>query len=94
MAVQFQGPLGEVSLVLVGLSLYFVLFFHPHCTAPGLLVPQSGTEPGPLAVKVQSPNPWTTSEVPGFLVGKSFFSSCPLRLPLLPGLGQVFWYLS
>ena len=30
--------------------------------ACGILVPQSGIKPGPLAVEVQSPNPWTIRE--------------------------------
>ena len=30
----------------------------------GILVPPQGTEPGPMAVKVQSPNHWITREFP------------------------------
>ena len=36
----------------------------PHCAAQGMLVPQPGLGPSPPAVKVQSPNHWTTMEVP------------------------------
>ena len=32
--------------------------------ACGTLVPQPGTEPGSLAVKVQSLNPWSSREFP------------------------------
>ena len=35
--------------------------------ACGILVPQSGIEPEPLAVKAQSPNHWATREFPSFL---------------------------
>ena len=38
--------------------------FGPHCAAQGMLVPQPGLGPSPPAVKVQSPNHWTTMEVP------------------------------
>ena len=39
----------------------FVLLLHAAC---GILVPWPGIEPGPLAVKVQRPNHWTTRVVP------------------------------
>ena len=32
--------------------------------ACGILVPRPRIEPGPLSVRVQSPNHWTTSEFP------------------------------
>ena len=32
--------------------------------AGGILVPQPGIEPGPLAVKAQNPNHWTAREFP------------------------------
>ena len=34
----------------------------PHCMACGILVPWPGIEPGPAAVKAQSPNYWATRE--------------------------------
>ena len=34
------------------------------CVGCGILVPRPGFEPGPLAVKAQSPNHWTSREVP------------------------------
>ena len=40
------------------------VFFWPLRAACGILVPQPGIEPGPLAVKVRSPNHWTTREFP------------------------------
>ena len=39
-------------------------FFWPHRKACGISVPQSGIEPAPSAVKVQSPNHWTSREFP------------------------------
>ena len=39
-------------------------FFWPHRAACGILVPQPGIEPRPLAVEAQSPNHWTAGEVP------------------------------
>ena len=41
----------------------WTFFSQPHCTAWGILVPQSGIQPG-LAVKMLSPNHWTTREFP------------------------------
>ena len=43
-------------------SLDIVFFFG--CTASGLLLPLSGTEPGPSAIRVQSPNRWIAGELP------------------------------
>ena len=47
---------------------YFYLFiyfnFWPCCVACGILVPQPGIEPAPLAVKAESPNHWATRESP------------------------------
>ena len=39
-------------------------FFFGFATAFGILVPQPGIEPGPLAVKARSPNHWTAREFP------------------------------
>ena len=39
-------------------------FFWPHRKAGGILVPWPGIEPAPSAVKVWSPNHWTSSEFP------------------------------
>ena len=51
----------------------FIYFLWPRHAACGILVPQPGIEPGPLAVKAQSPNHWTSKEFPG---------PTPLSLPL------------
>ena len=40
------------------------LFFWLHCAVGGILVPPSEMEPVPLGVEAQSPNCWTTKEVP------------------------------
>ena len=42
----------------------FFFFFWLHHTACRIIAPQPGTEPGPLAVRLQSPNHWTTREFP------------------------------
>ena len=47
----------------VYLSIYLLLLM-----ACRMLVPLPGVEPGPLAVKVWSPNHWTTREFPVFLL--------------------------
>ena len=44
------------------------LFFCPHRVVCGILVPQSEVEPGSLAMKVKSPNHWTTEEFPDILI--------------------------
>ena len=41
-----------------------VFWFWLHCAACGILVPQPGIAPRPLAVKAQSSNHWTTREFP------------------------------
>ena len=53
------------SLGTVG-EFYFIFYFcfWPHCVARGILLPRPGIEPGPSAVKAQSPNHWTAREVP------------------------------
>ena len=40
----------------------FYLFIQPHHVVPRILVLQPGIEPRHMAVKVPSPNPWTTRE--------------------------------
>ena len=45
------------------LSFFFFLFW-PHLPVCGILFPQPGIEPRPLAVKTQSPNHWTAREFP------------------------------
>ena len=45
-----------------GLSFFFFLAVPQ---AYRILVPQPGIEPGPLAMKVQSPNHWTAREFSG-----------------------------
>ena len=42
-------------------------FFWLHCVACRILIPQSGIEAQPSAVKAQSPNHWTTREFPSWL---------------------------
>ena len=40
------------------------VWFGPHCSACGILVPRPGIEPVPPAVEARSLNHWTTREVP------------------------------
>ena len=42
---------------------FLLFFFWPYCEACGILVPWPGIEPGPPAMKVLTPNHWTTREV-------------------------------
>ena len=44
--------------------LFIYLFLWLHCVAWGILVPQPEIEPGPSAVRLQSPSHWTTREFP------------------------------
>ena len=48
------------SLIILARSSDF--FFWLCCAACGILVPQSGIEPGPSEVKTRSPNHWTARE--------------------------------
>ena len=43
----------------------FIHSFMPYHAACGILVPQPGIEPEPLAVKARSSNHWTAREFPG-----------------------------
>ena len=43
---------------------FFVFVFWLYCKAYGILVPRSGIEPRPSAVKAWSPNHWTAREFP------------------------------
>ena len=66
----------------------FWSFFWLCLAACGTLVPRSGIEPGPLAVKVQSLNHWTAGEFPreGLLTMcflYPVFRACLSRLGLL-----------
>ena len=58
----FRGSSFIYSL-LDPLNCYILLFFFGHEVC-GILVPRSGIEPGPSAVKAQSPNHWTAREFP------------------------------
>ena len=53
------------------------------CMACGILVPLPGIAPGPPGVKAQSPNHWTTREVPrkDFLYYYSRLHCTPLNYP-------------
>ena len=55
---------GRRFLERFNLSKPFFFFFWPHSVACEILVPRPRIEPTALAVKVQSPNHWTTREFP------------------------------
>ena len=59
-------------------------FFWLLPAAYGILVPQPGMEPGPSAVKTQSPNHWTAREVPHPCLYN--LRSTPVALDLSPSL--------
>ena len=52
------------SFLFFSLPFPFLSFFVPHRAACGILAPQPGIEPTPLAVKARSPNHWTAREFP------------------------------
>ena len=67
-------------------------FFWLCCAACGILVLRPGNKPGPLAVKVPSPNHWTTREFPAlfYYVHNSFyylklFLCCKISVRGFPG---------
>ena len=43
---------------------YYYYYYLPRRKACGILVPQSGIEPGPWALKARIPNYWTARELP------------------------------
>ena len=59
-----------------------------HCTACGILVPRSGIEPVPLAVKAQSPNHWTTKKSPGLCFLCLLLAAVGLDTGSLPTTGS------
>ena len=77
--------LGDPNSFLAGNLACFIasLFFWLCFEAYGILVPQSGTEPRPLAVKAPSPNHWTTKELPSLLFcagqGQDDSFTCPAQ---------------
>ena len=55
----------------IPVSIYLSVYMYIYISllkACRMLVPLTGVEPGPLAVKVWSPNHWTTREFPVFLL--------------------------
>ena len=55
---------------------YLFVYFWLHCSTCRILVPQSGIEPRPLAVKAQSPNHWIARELPPTYIFESYFKKC------------------
>ena len=52
-------------------------------TACGILVPRPGIEPGPLAVKVRSPDHWTSREFPAPPFLRTHSECRPQNVPML-----------
>ena len=70
-------------MVLPSLSsslLFWFFIFWPHHAACRILVPWPGIEPTPSAVKVWSPNHWTSREFPVFIFKMTGLSSWSLSL--------------
>ena len=64
----FGGGEGFIGCIGIWVIRWFTFFFFwLHGVARGILVPQPGIEPVSPAVEAESPNHWTTREVPGFL---------------------------
>ena len=63
-AVTFSSSSQYVSLFYVCFCLKTLFVFWPRHTACEILVPRPGIEPVHPAVEAQSPNRWTTREVP------------------------------
>ena len=60
----------------------FFFFFGPCCTACGILVPRPGIEPGPSAVRAQSPNYWTTREFPRWVLKNTHIHVATLTIKI------------
>ena len=80
----------------------FILFYFFCSAAYGVLVPRLGIEPGPLAVRAQSPNHWTARGLPRFspslssVILNDILHSHILSRGLQAGLGLTisFWGFS
>lgn len=62
-----RGRTFSFLLLSIHICFYFFIIifsFWPQCTAYGIFVPQLGLEPMSLALRVQSPNHWTTRDFP------------------------------
>ena len=53
-----------ISKVKVIITFFIFIFFWPHHSAWGILVPQPEINPVPPTVEAQNPNPWTAREFP------------------------------
>ena len=62
----------QVSICVLLTCLHF-FFFGCALRLVGFLVPRPGIEPGPLAVRVQSPNHWTAREFLHFFFALPYF---------------------
>ena len=70
-----QGPWNHILRTADRQKGFFFFFFWPHRMACGILVPQPGIEPGTMAVKMLSPNHWTTRKFPRKALKWMFWSS-------------------
>ena len=67
------SPVVTLRSTLSVISILLSSFSWPQGTTCGILVPRAGIEPRPSAVKVQTPNHWTSSEAPSsFIIIETF----------------------
>ena len=82
----------RISFLFIFIYLFIYLFWPRH-TACGILVPRPGIEPS--AVKVQSPNHWTTREFPSFLpINISLYAYTTFGLSIHPLMNTWVIYTS
>ena len=100
MWVSFEGTWsmrdGRKVDLLVSLSVLIYLFFGSRHTACRILVLWPGTRPRSSAVKVQSPNHWTTREFPLFMLTtrREMEISKELRREILANSYILSWWKS
>ena len=76
--------LDDLSLICSSASFFF--FFWLRCSACGILVPWPGIESPPSAVKVPSPNHWTTREFP---CSSASYTFTKFKIAMTPFL--IYW---
>lgn len=90
--------ISKYSAAKVHLKFLFIYFmFWPSCVACRVLIPWTGIEPMSPVVNVQTPNPWTTREIPkGFLLHLEYALTTQAHrtLPDLLPTGHSWFFLT